>query len=81
MARVASHFGFGRSATADPATIWIVKRSTDLLAFEEIYRFDGTTDTPVAGISFTNDGSTISLIDTNPPGTDVFYRFEAELSE
>jgi len=73
---------FGIGMGADSATIWILSRSTDLRNFSEIFRFDGTTNSPGAGIQFTNDGSSISVTDTNPPPMPgVFYRFEVDLAE
>ena len=74
-------FRFGKNPAAHPRTIWIVKRSTDLKTFEEIFRYDGNADSPAPGVAFIHGGSSISVIDTNPPGEEVFYRFEAELAD
>ena len=75
------NYRFGRNPDADPRTIWIVKRSTDLQQFEEIYRFDGSANSPAPGIGFIHGGSSITIIDTFPPAGKVFYRFEAEQSD
>jgi hypothetical protein len=42
-------FGIGAAA---PGTSWVLCRSTDLLLFTEIYRYDGSTDTAAPGVTF-----------------------------
>ena len=68
-------FGIGAAA---PGTRWILTRSTDLLTFTEIYRYNGTADTAVTGITFLRTATRITVTDTtSPPGGSYFYRFEA----
>ncbi|MES2439477.1 MAG: choice-of-anchor Q domain-containing protein [Verrucomicrobiota bacterium] len=70
-------FGIG---TAAPGTRWILSRSTDLLHFSEIYRYDGgTTDTAAPGITHLRTATTVTITDGNPPPGGAFYRFEAVL--
>ncbi len=69
-------FGIGAAA---PGTHWILRRSTDLLTFTEIYRYSGSTDTAVPGVTFLRTSKRITVTDTNPPTGGVFYRFEARL--
>jgi hypothetical protein len=69
-------FGIGSAA---PGTRWILSRSTDLLGFAEIYRFDGSADTAVPGVTFLRTATGVTVTDTNPPPGATFYRFEALL--
>jgi predicted outer membrane repeat protein len=69
-------FGIGAAA---PGTRWILGRSSDLLDFAEIYRFDGTADTAAPGITFLRTATGVTVTDTNPPPGAAFYRFEAVL--
>ncbi len=70
---------FGINSTFAPGTRWIIQRSPNLSAgsFEEIYRFDGTTDIPTPGIDFLHGAGKITIIDTNPLTAQGFYRLEA----
>jgi hypothetical protein len=70
-------FGIGAAA---PGTRWILSRSTDLLGFAEIYRFDGSADTVVPGVTFLRTATSITVTDTDPPSGGAFYRFEAVLT-
>ena len=69
-------FGIGAAA---PGTRWILKRSTDLIIFTEIYRFDGDTDTAAPGVTFLRTGNNVTITDTNPLPGGGFYRFGAVL--
>ncbi len=66
-------------APAAAGTRWILKRSTDLVTFSEIYRTDGTSDTASTGITFLRTATRITVTDANPPPGGGFYRFEAIL--
>lgn len=66
-------------APAAPGTRWILRRSTDLLTFSEIYRYDGTADTAAPDITFVRTATCVTITDTNPPPGGGFYRFEARL--
>jgi predicted outer membrane repeat protein len=68
-------FGIG---AAVPGTSWVLCRSTDLLLFTEIYRYDGSTDTAVPGVTFLRTATGVTVTDTTPPPGGVFYRFEAQ---
>ncbi len=68
-------FGIGAAA---PGTSWVLCRSTDLLLFTEIYRFNGSTDTAVPGVTFLRTATGVTVTDTTPPPGGVFYRFEAQ---
>lgn len=67
-------------AHAAPGTRWILRRSTDLLTFSEIYRYDGTIDTAAAEITFLRTATRVIVTDTNPPPGGGFYRLEALLT-
>ena len=68
---------FGITSGAADGTRWIVRRSNDLLTFSEIYRYDGVTDTAIAGITFLRTASNVTVTDTaSLPGA-AFYSFEA----
>ncbi len=69
-------FGIGAAA---PGTHWILSRSSDLLTFAEIYRYSGTKDTSVLGVTFLRTATGVTVTDTNPPPGGAFYRFEARL--
>ena len=70
---------FGISEDAATGTIWILERTTDLVTFEEIYRFDGTTHLSVDGlpIDITTTESGVIITDQSPPSGSAFYRFRA----
>ncbi len=70
-------FGIG---AAVPGTRWILRRSTDLLTYTEIYRYNGTTHTAAPGVTFVRTATSVTVTDSNPPPGDVFYRFEAVLA-
>ncbi|MEM9280793.1 MAG: choice-of-anchor Q domain-containing protein [Verrucomicrobiota bacterium] len=72
---------FGIANDAVTGTLWILERSTDLKNFDEIYRFDGTTEFvnqqfPVA-VETTANG--VEITDLDPPLTRGYYRFRAPL--
>ncbi|MGL4399680.1 MAG: choice-of-anchor Q domain-containing protein [Luteolibacter sp.] len=69
-------FGIGAAA---PGTRWILCRSTDLLTFTEIYRYDGSTDTAALGITVLRTATGVTVTDTTPSPGAAFYRFEAVL--
>lgn len=69
-------FGIG---TAVAGTRWILRRTTDLLTFTEIYRYSGSTDTAAPGVTFLRTATSVTVTDTNPPPGGGFYRFEAAL--
>ena len=73
-------FGYDNSAAAD--TAWVLKRSTNLIDYTEIYGYDGPSDseTLATGITATNDGTAITVTDEVPVETQVFYQFVAEPS-
>ncbi|MCW1924548.1 right-handed parallel beta-helix repeat-containing protein [Luteolibacter arcticus] len=71
----------GFNAAAAPYTRWILKRSTNLINFNEtIFTYDGPNNQPLAGPGFTfSPGEAyfgISQLSTPPK---AFFRFEAEL--
>ena len=68
---------FGLNPAAIPGTRWILSRSPDLSpgSFQEIYRFDGISDTPALGISFSRDGNKVTITDAPPLLGQGFYRF------
>ncbi|MEZ5303147.1 MAG: choice-of-anchor Q domain-containing protein [Verrucomicrobiales bacterium] len=76
-------FGIDSSVASDVA--WVVRRSTDLIHFEEIYRFDGRaqseTSAPgiIAVLTPPLSPDRISVFDTNPPSPRAFYHFGAVL--
>jgi predicted outer membrane repeat protein len=70
-------FGIG---AAFPGTHWILKRSTDLLTFVEIYRYDGATDTAASDVTFLRTATGVTVTDRNPLTGGAFYRFEARLA-
>ncbi len=59
--------------------LWRVTRSTDLLGYTEIVRFDGTTNAPVGGIAFTNDAWPSRSTTRFLPALVPTIRFEALL--
>ena len=67
-------------APAVRGTVWILRRSTDLLTFSEIYRYNGTTDTAAPGIIFLRTVTGVTVTDKNPFPGGAFYRFEARLA-
>ncbi len=68
---------FGRNPSASSGTISILKRSTDLITFTEIFRNNGNSTTNGSGISSTVNPNDITVIDPNPPKPKAFYRVEA----
>ncbi len=70
---------FGLASAPVPGTRWILKRSPDLSpgSFTEIYRYDGTSDMAVPGVSFVRTASSVTVTDENPLLGGGFYRFEA----
>ena len=72
---------FGVNPDAAPNTIWIVKRSYDLLpgSFIEVFRMDGRDGNQVVSPEFTIDevGSMIRLIDESMSEPRSFYQFSA----
>jgi hypothetical protein len=68
---------FGLNPDAVDGTVWILSRSQDLVDFDEIYRFDGTTDFPGPDSEFVRDPERVVVTDTAPPAGRAFYRFEA----
>lgn len=71
-------FGFRPGAT--DVTLRVM-RSTDLHTWVEIYRFDGSSETPATDVLSDLDFNTarISVFDTAPPQPRSFYRLEAIL--
>jgi parallel beta-helix repeat protein len=68
-------FGIGFPAQG---TRWILRRSTDLLTFTEIYRFNGITHTAARGITYLRTATGVTITDTTAPPTGAFYRFDAD---
>jgi hypothetical protein len=75
--------GFGIADAAARGTFWILERTTDLIAFQEIYRFDGTTHTLFEEFptEFETTETGVIVTDQNPPIDGAFYRFRSTLSE
>jgi hypothetical protein len=73
---------FGIAANAAPGTLWILERSTNLGAFVEIYRFDGTThfDFPGTPINIQSTATGVTITDQAPPAGKAFYRFKTYLA-
>lgn len=71
---------FGWDSSAPFGTQWIISRSTDLITFDPIFRYDG--DAVVLGSDtdthFDITDGFISYGDTEAPTGKAFYRFEAE---
>ncbi|MCU0796154.1 MAG: hypothetical protein MUF31_09485 [Akkermansiaceae bacterium] len=68
---------FGRNTSAAPGTISILKRSTDLITFSEVFRITGNSPVPGLGISAIILPDSITILDSNPPPGKAFYRIEA----
>jgi hypothetical protein len=69
---------FGVNAAFIPGTQWILTRSTNLLTFTEIFRFDGTAYTfNSTQAAVVDNGTSITVIDRLPPVGKGFYRLEA----
>lgn len=66
---------FGINIDAKPYTIWILKRSTDLVTdtFTAVYTFDGPSD-------ITSDASIVIEDQSPPEGGKAFYRLEAHIA-
>ncbi|MFC7337473.1 choice-of-anchor Q domain-containing protein [Haloferula chungangensis] len=67
---------FGIADDAASGTLWALERSSDLVSFEEIYRFDG-----IIHFDFTESTISVEIIDTGvtitdlaPPAGAAFYR-------
>ncbi len=77
---------FGVDQDASASSIWILSRSTDLVTFTEIFRFDGPTQTPTNqfGVVHTllpaTNPTSITVTDKTPPAGKAFYRFEAKFA-
>jgi len=72
---------FGINANPAEGTVWLVKRSTDLKSFTEIYRYDGSSETQNPSVdSIISDGN-VQITDNNPPEGRVYYIFEAPVPE
>jgi hypothetical protein len=69
-------FGIGDTVQG---TRWILRRSTDLLTFTEIYRYNGTTHTAAPGVTFLRTATGLTVTDANPLPGGGFYRLEAVL--
>lgn len=73
---------FGLNAAAASHTIWVLRRSTDLVQWQEAYRFDGPSmmHMPQPGFTAAFDNilnpTLFILTELNPPSR-AFYRFEA----
>lgn len=74
---------FGLGEDAHPDTTWILERSTDLVTFEEIYAFDGTSDFASEGlpIEVNRTAERITITDQAPPVKGAYYRFRASLAD
>ncbi|WOO42832.1 right-handed parallel beta-helix repeat-containing protein [Rubellicoccus peritrichatus] len=57
---------------------WVLKRSDDMIEFDEVFRFDGTTGSASA-VSFERIADVFYITDPDPLLPAFFYRFEAEL--
>jgi hypothetical protein len=71
-------FGFNPDAAVD--TAWVLKRSTNMVDFDEIYRYDGPTsmETLTPGVSAVLAADTFTVTDTNAFSDRVFYQFVAD---
>lgn len=73
-------FSFGQNPAAAPGTLWVLKRSTDLITFTEIFRSDGSSlqlaPPPFFGSVFSSN-DTFTVTDQTPPPGKAFYRIEA----
>ncbi|MGL4398394.1 MAG: choice-of-anchor Q domain-containing protein [Luteolibacter sp.] len=67
-------FGIG---TTNTDVRRILSRSTDLLTFTEIYRYNGSTHTAAPGITYLRTATGVTITDRNPPPGGAYYRFEA----
>ncbi|YCM45735.1 choice-of-anchor Q domain-containing protein [Verrucomicrobiaceae bacterium 227] len=67
---------FGIADNALPGTIWTLERSTDLVTFEEIYRFDGTDRFTIDGlpIDIADTETGVTITDEAPPAGSSYYR-------
>ena len=72
---------FGLNPLAAVDTRWVVMRSTDMVNFTEIYRYDGPTASGLmgVGVSAVVGDTSITVTDTNPPFPRAFYKIGAEL--
>ena len=64
-------------APAAAGTSWILRRSTNLVSFTEIYRYNGTSDTAAPGVTFVRTATGVTVVDGLAPAGRAFYRFEA----
>ena len=60
----------------------MLKRSTNMVDFDEIYRHNGysDTETPTAGVSAVINADSFTVTDANAFSDRVFYQFFAEES-
>ena len=72
---------FGRNLSAPEGITWVVKRSTDLVSFEIIFRFDGENIIDNEnGNSAEITNNFLRVTDDDSPQPKAFYLFEAEFS-
>ena len=70
----------GRNSAAEFGTTWILYRSTDLAAWTEIYRFDGSNQMfDSAQLSVMLSPDSFEIVDLNPPFPKAFYQCRATL--
>ncbi|MFT4546778.1 MAG: hypothetical protein ACI8XO_003344 [Verrucomicrobiales bacterium] len=75
---------FGRNPEAVAGSVWILKRSTDLVTYQELFRYDATdgfSGPQATDASISNDDTLINFRDEDPPTPRVMYRLEALLME
>lgn len=70
-------FTFPQNPSAVPGTNWIITRSTDLITFTEIWRYNGSIHTNATNITSSLTSNTFTVADESPPPVKSFYRFEA----
>ena len=74
---------FGINLEAMPYTAWVLKRSTNMVDFDEVYRIDGPSQmqTLLGDLASQFDPplapNMVTITDRMPPGDRVFYRFDA----
>jgi hypothetical protein len=73
---------FGYAAEHQSVLIWIVKRSTDLVNFTEVYRIEGGLETrdPSVQSDFEFGLPTVAVTEFGAAAERVFYRFEVALA-
>jgi hypothetical protein len=72
---------FGRNPDAIEATLWVIKRSTDLKSFVEIFRYDGSAPVALPNIDSSILHSSIQITDRDPPAGRTYYIFESPVPE